>query len=182
MEENNVPPSGSSKKYLVVTIFLILVIVGGGIYAYTTKEDNNVLLQTPTPSATIETTTTPSATMSAKPMEKVTELKIEDKVIGTGIEVLAGKTVKVNYTGSLTDGAVFDSNIIPSFRHVEPFIFTLGAGQVIKGWDEGVAGMKVGGKRVLTIPSSMGYGDSGVPGAIPGGATLIFEVELLGVE
>ena len=78
----------------------------------------------------------------------------------------------------MTDGTKFDS----SYDRGQPFSFTLGAGQVIEGWDQGFAGMKVGGKRKLTIPSSLGYGDSGIPGAIPGGATLIFEVELLGVE
>lgn len=175
-------PAGPNKRYLFVTVFLVLLIVGGGIYAYTTKEDSSAPLQTSTPSATIETTAIPSATTSAKPMEKVTELKIEDSIIGTGEEATIGKNVSVNYTGSLTDGKIFDSNIIASFGHREPFSFTLGAGQVIKGWDEGVAGMKVGGKRKLTIPSSLGYGDSGIPGAIPGGATLIFEVELLGVQ
>ncbi|HAU65242.1 TPA: peptidylprolyl isomerase [Candidatus Woesebacteria bacterium] len=108
----------------------------------------------------------------------VTELKIEDEKIGTGDTAIAGKKVTVNYVGTLTDGSKFDS----SYDRNEPFIFTLGAGEVIPGWDQGVAGMKVGGKRMLTIPSSLAYGDSGIPGAIPGGATLIFEVELLGVE
>ncbi len=87
-------------------------------------------------------------------------------------------TVDVHYTGWLTTGAKFDS----SLDRGKPFSFKLGAGQVIKGWDQGVVGMRVGGKRRLTIPSHLAYGDRGFPGAIPPGATLVFEVELLGVR
>ncbi len=93
-----------------------------------------------------------------------------------------GDTLVMNYTGRLTDGTVFDSNIDPKFNHVTPFEFTLGAGQVIKGWDEGLVGMKIGEKKTLTISPDKGYGDRGVPGAIPGGATLIFDVELVGIK
>ncbi|MBS3902998.1 MAG: FKBP-type peptidyl-prolyl cis-trans isomerase [Anaplasmataceae bacterium] len=106
------------------------------------------------------------------------DLKIEDQKIGTGAEATPGKKVTVNYRGTLTNGTEFDS----SFRRNQPFIFTLGQGEVIQGWDLGVKGMKVGGKRILTIPSELGYGANGVPGTIPGGATLIFEVDLLAVE
>ncbi len=113
-----------------------------------------------------------------KMQENVTELKIEDLVVGTGTEAVTGKLITVNYTGTLTDGTKFDSSLNPGRT---PFEFTLGAGEVIQGWDKGFAGMKVGGKRKLTIPSSMGYGDMG-SGPIPPKATLIFEVELLGVK
>lgn len=106
------------------------------------------------------------------------ELKIEDVQVGTGDEAKAGKMVSVHYTGSLTDGSVFDT----SKKRGKPFDFPLGAGKVIKGWDQGVAGMKVGGIRKLTIPPHLGYGPSGYPGAIPPNATLLFEVELLGVK
>ena len=108
----------------------------------------------------------------------MTELKIEDIVVGTGADAVAGKSVTVHYTGWLVDGTKFDS----SKDHGQPFTFQLGGGQVIKGWDQGVAGMKVGGKRKLTIPASLGYGDRGAGGVIPPGATLVFEVELLGVN
>lgn len=116
---------------------------------------------------------------TSKSMEKdVTELKIEDLVVGTGAEAVAGKTISVHYTGTLTDGTKFDS----SKDRGQPFEFTLGSGQVIEGWDKGFAGMKVGGKRKLIIPSSMGYGAQGAGGVIPPNATLIFEVELLEVK
>ncbi|HLG21061.1 MAG TPA: FKBP-type peptidyl-prolyl cis-trans isomerase [Bdellovibrionota bacterium] len=108
----------------------------------------------------------------------VTELKIEDMKKGTGAEATSGKSVSVHYTGWLTDGKKFDSSV----DRGQPFEFTLGAGQVIKGWDQGVAGMKVGGKRKLTIPPTLGYGERGAGGAIPPNATLVFDVELLGVK
>ena len=106
-------------------------------------------------------------------------LIIEDLVVGEGAEAQDYNKVVVNYTGSLEDGSVFDSSLNPGR---EPFTFTLGVGSVIKGWDLGVKGMKVGGKRKLTIPPELGYGDQGAGGLIPPGATLIFEVDLLEVE
>jgi FKBP-type peptidyl-prolyl cis-trans isomerase len=105
-------------------------------------------------------------------------LKIEELVAGTGPEAMNGQTVSVHYTGWLTSGSKFDSSV----DRKQPFEFKLGAGQVIKGWDQGVAGMKVGGKRKLTIPPELGYGARGFPGAIPPSSTLVFEVELLGVR
>ncbi len=108
----------------------------------------------------------------------VTELKIEELKVGTGDEAVAGKPVTVHYTGWLTDGKKFDS----SLDRGQPFTFQLGGGQVIRGWDQGVAGMKVGGKRKLTIPSSMGYGERGAGAVIPPNATLVFDVELLKVN
>ena len=102
-------------------------------------------------------------------------LKYEDLQPGTGTEAKAGDTVQVHYTGWLTDGTQFDS----SHDRNSPFTFKLGAGRVIKGWDEGVAGMRVGGKRKLTIPPDLGYGARGAGGVIPPNAELIFEVELL---
>ncbi len=105
-------------------------------------------------------------------------LQVEDMVVGTGAEAIKGKLVSVHYTGWLTDGKKFDS----SKDRGQPFQFPLGRGHVIPGWDQGVEGMKVGGKRKLTIPPELGYGAQGAGGVIPGNATLVFEVELLGVR
>lgn len=112
-------------------------------------------------------------------------LNITDVTVGTGDEAKAGQTVAVHYTGWLYDpkaadkhGKQFDS----SRTRGTPFKFPLGAGRVIKGWDQGVAGMKVGGKRTLVIPASLGYGARGAGGVIPPNATLIFDVELMGIE
>lgn len=128
--------------------------------------------ETPAPEPTV---TEPEAPAD---MQDTTELKIEDLEVGTGAEAVAGKTVTVNYVGWLTDGTKFDS----SYESGQPFSFPLGGGQVIPGWDEGIVGMKVGGKRLLTIPPDKGYGPQGYPPTIPPNATLVFHVELLGVQ
>jgi FKBP-type peptidyl-prolyl cis-trans isomerase FkpA len=106
------------------------------------------------------------------------KLQVEDMVVGTGAEAIKGKLVSVHYTGWLTDGKKFDS----SKDRGQPFQFPLGRGHVIQGWDQGVEGMKVGGKRKLTIAPELGYGAQGAGGVIPANATLVFEVELLGVR
>lgn len=108
----------------------------------------------------------------------VEELKVETLKEGTGAVATAGKSVKVHYTGTLLDGKKFDS----SLDRNQPFQFLLGAGQVIKGWDQGVEGMKVGEKRKLTIPSKLGYGPRGAGNVIPPNSALVFEVELLDVK
>src|SRR6476469_9794883 len=104
-------------------------------------------------------------------------VQIDEMTVGTGAVATAGQRVSVHYTGWLTNGTKFDS----SKDRGQPFQFKLGAGEVIKGWDQGVAGMKIGGKRKLTIPPDLGYGARGAGGVIPPNATLVFEVELLGV-
>ena len=126
----------------------------------------------------VTSTAQPAASVAPQPSANVTELNIEDSKVGTGAEAVAGKSVTVHYTGWLTNGTKFDS----SKDHGQPFTFQLGAGQVIKGWDQGVAGMKVGGVRKLTIPPSLAYGANGAGGVIPPNATLVFEVELRGVN
>ena len=114
---------------------------------------------------------------SVKKMEN--GLLIEDLIVGDGAEAKDYNKVVVNYTGKLEDGSVFDSSLNPGRS---PFTFTLGAGSVIKGWDQGLKNMKVGGKRKLTIPPDLAYGANGAGNAVPPNSTLIFEVELLEVE
>lgn len=119
---------------------------------------------------------------TAMPAQKVTTaegLMLEDLQVGTGVEAVSGKKIKVHYTGWLVNGTKFDSSVDRN----EPFEFVLGAGSVIQGWDKGFGGMKVGGKRKLTIPPELGYGKRAVgSGLIPANSTLIFDVELLGVN
>jgi FKBP-type peptidyl-prolyl cis-trans isomerase len=105
-------------------------------------------------------------------------MSIQDLVVGTGAVAEPGKTVSVHYTGWLMDGSKFDSSVDRGY----PYAFMLGAGQVPKGWDEGIAGMKVGGKRILIIPPELGFGERGAAKIIPPDATLKYEVELLGVK
>lgn len=108
----------------------------------------------------------------------ITSLQLQEIRPGAGDAVQAGDTVAVHYTGQLPDGTVFDSFIPRN----QPFVFTVGGGQVIQGWDEGLVGMKEGGKRRLLIPASMGYGPNGIPGKIPPNSPLIFEVELINIQ
>jgi FKBP-type peptidyl-prolyl cis-trans isomerase len=111
-------------------------------------------------------------------MKTASGLEYVEVKAGTGAQAVAGKTVKVHYTGKFPDGKVFDSSV----ERGEPIEFPLGAGRVIKGWDEGIALMKVGGKATLTIPPELGYGARGAGGVIPPNATLVFEVELVDVR
>lgn len=150
-------------SYVVSSVFVVLLGMGGCKCSGEKKD---------------AATTTTAPAPSAEPAAAATELKIEDIKVGEGAVAEAGKQVVVHYTGTLTDGTKFDS----SLDRNDPFTFSLGAGQVIKGWDEGVKGMKVGGKRKLTIPPQLGYGEAGAGGVIPPNATLIFEVELLDVK
>lgn len=116
--------------------------------------------------------------VTGEPVVTRSGLKYWDIAVGTGAEATRGKTVRVHYTGWLTNGKKFDSSV----DRAEPFEFRLGAGQVIQGWDQGVAGMKVAGKRQLHIKPSLGYGPQGYPPLIPPNSTLIFDIELLGVR
>lgn len=147
--------------------FIILVVIISGVSWYLIPQTKP--LPQPTPMATPSTATI---------MTKFTELKIEEILVGTGREVKSGDTVVMHYTGTLVDGTKFDS----SLDRGQPFETKIGVGQVIAGWDKGVPGMKVGGKRKLFIPSDMAYGERGAGGAIGPNADLIFEVELLEVK
>ncbi len=162
------------QKNLIIGGVWVAVLVG--VVFFMTQETKDMGMDTSktTNTTTATTNTTKSITMDTT----ITELKIEDQVVGTGDEAKAGNTVTVHYIGTLTNGTVFDAS---RNRGNDGFTFALGAGQVIRGWDMGVAGMKVGGKRKLTIPASLAYGERAVGGVIPANSTLIFEVELLKV-
>ena len=154
------------KKRIALGLTLVAVLVG----AFGCGNDN----KSSAPSAT---GTSSPMKVNGQPTTTASGLQYWDIVVGTGATAMPGNPVKVHYSGFLTNGQKFDS----SRDRGEPFSFPLGAGQVIKGWDEGVAGMKVGGQRQLRIPPALGYGAAGAGGAIPPNATLIFDVELLEV-
>jgi FKBP-type peptidyl-prolyl cis-trans isomerase len=163
--ENITPPSGDIlHRFLIVLVSAGLLACGGEADRATSREPNNF-------SAILEVDTT---ALTRTP----SGLRYQDVSQGTGEPAAADRIVSVHYTGWLPNGEKFDS----SRDRNEPFSFTLGAGQVIAGWDEGVAGMKVGGRRKLVIPADLGYGTAGAPPDIPPGATLVFDVELLDVR
>lgn len=157
-------------------------IIGGLLFFWIRTAPKADMPTTPPPGIPVDTIA-PEATVptkapssSKKIIQTKNGMKIETTQEGTGEQITNGKTASMLYTGKLEDGTIFDST---AKRNNTPFTFTLGVGQVIRGWDEGVLGMKVGEKRTLTIPADMAYGPSGIPGVIPGGATLIFDVELV---
>lgn len=167
---------------VAVALVVIFIIFGGygvisGMFGGSNAGSNSSADITNT-NADTQTTDNGTSTPDTTTMQNPTQLEMQDVTVGTGAEAVAGKTVTVNYTGKLTDGTVFDSSLNPGRT---PFSFTLGAGQVIQGWDMGVAGMKVGGTRILVIPASLGYGAQ-ANGPIPANSTLIFEVQLLSVK
>ncbi len=144
----------------------VLFLTSLALIAGCTKKDSSGVTQPETAGAT------------ASAPGSVTELEILDQKVGKGATAVAGKLVTVHYVGRLSDGKQFDSSVDKN----SPFKFTLGAGQVIPGWDRGLQGMKVGGKRKLTIPPHLGYGQRGAGQMIPPNSTLVFDVELLKVE
>jgi len=150
-----------------------MFVVIGGIWYFGTQSVG-VTESPAVPTITLQPTAQPTMTT----IKDITELKTEDVSIGDGEIVEAGDTVVIHYTGRLLDGTKFDS----SLDRGQPFTTQIGVGRVIKGWDQGVLGMKVGGERMLYIPSEMAYGAQGAGGVIPPNADLIFEVELLQVQ
>lgn len=165
-----------------VLFFLFLLLAAGFVVLVGFGSKSSSVSTTPTPQADLkinlgqkEANNQNLETMNQT--EEVKELKVEDLKPGTGTEAQKGKKITVNYLGTLVDGTKFDS----SYDRDQPFSFVLGSGQVIAGWDQGLIGMKVGGKRKLIIPPNLGYGNQAV-GNIPPNSTLIFEVELLSVE
>lgn len=185
-----------SNKYFILGVFVFVIFFGAIIYSGSEPPAEDIsqndisglptTFPTAVPDDTIKNSLAEDTNEELSPtkipsadttMTDVDELQIEDITVGTGDEAVAGKKITVNYKGTLTNGTQFDS----SYDRGTPFSFTLGSGQVIEGWDQGFAGMKVGGKRKLIIPPDLGYGAQAV-GGIPANSTLIFEVELLGVE
>lgn len=169
-----------------VSIFIVIVFIGVviGSWLKKTPQVENVNQGAPEEQVVENKDLPEQKTTTAdtgKKINKVTTIqgmKIETTKEGTGVEIKNGQTAVVHYTGKLTDGTTFDS----SKTRGTPFEFPLGAGMVIKGWDMGVLGMKVGEVRMLTIPADLGYGERGAGGVIPPNATLVFEVELLGIK
>ena len=158
----------SKKTILIIIIIIVLVILGF------------MLSQNKTVAPTSEKSVSVQSSTATNNNTKNMQLEIKTTEQGTGDRIVkTGDTVSVQYTGKLEDGTKFDSSYD---QGGQPFSFTVGVGQVIKGWDQGVAGMKVGGVRKLTIPPNLGYGARGAGGVIPPNATLVFEVELLGVQ
>ena len=161
-----------SRRNIWIGLVILIVVA---VFLFLNKSDNKTIdnstpVETKTESTPMDTTIN-NSTDSGK-------LIIEDTKVGTGREAKSGDTVVMQYTGTLVDGTKFDS----SYDHGAPFTTQIGVGAVIKGWDEGVPGMKIGGKRKLTIPPDLGYGSTGAGAAIPPNATLIFEVELLDIK
>jgi peptidylprolyl isomerase len=159
----------------IVILFLSSFVSTAILFAQTEGQ------QTPAKAATTKSTTkaaTPHKTTTAAPWETTPSgLKYRDVVVGKGPQPKAGETVVVNYTGKFTNGKVFDTSV-----GKRPFEFHLGRGEVIKGWDEGVGSMHVGGRRKLLIPPELAYGQGGYPGVIPPNSTLTFDVELLKIK
>jgi len=159
----------------VIFSFVILIaVVAVGIWLFARKNEtvNNANLNNTLATPTLASTPTPSE--SNQPQS----LQVQDLRMGTGTVAKAGQVITVNYVGTLADGTKFDS----SYDRKQPFSFILGGGMVIKGWDMGLVGMKVGGKRKLIIPPDLAYGQEGRPPVIPANSILIFEVELLAVQ
>lgn len=181
--------------------FLILIaVVGVGGYLFNNKLQSGTPTDMVMDTSNISRATSATASLSSDTKEAVKKIpetktnkimqnsdvtKLDIEVTGQGTGTLMSKkgdTLAMNYTGMLLDGTKFDSNVDPAFGHVQPFQFTLGAGMVIKGWDEGLVGMKVGEKRRLTIPADMAYGSRGAGKLIPPNSALVFDVELLAIK
>ncbi len=162
---------------VLIGLFLLVTMGSGKNNSTTSEVKNNITDIIPSVVVEVKPTDKPSTTSATK-NTKMTDLKIEDIKVGTGAEVKSGDTVAIHYTGTLTDGTKFDSSV----DRGQPFVTQIGVGRVIKGWDLGVVGMKVGGKRKLYIPSSMAYGEMGAGGVIGPNADLIFDVELLEIK
>jgi len=164
-----------------VWVLIVLIVILGLVYITINKKAYAPVAEPQQLGQTEQNTNMQNTPENTQQTPSVDGVKITILKEGTGAVAKSGDTVAMNYTGTLADGTKFDSNVDPKFNHVQPFVFTIGAGQVIKGWDLGIAGMKIGEKRKLELAPLFAYGASGM-GPIPPNATLIFEVELLGIK
>lgn len=155
---------------VIVSFILVICVIGLTVFLLMNRKDKE----------------NPLEGITVNQEQKNDDTKAKEEPINTSQNKMdkvskSGDVLVMNYTGRFTDGKVFDSNVDPKFNHVQPFEFTLGAGMVIKGWDEGLVGMKVGEKKTLTVPPEKGYGPNDYNG-IPGNSTLIFDVELVAIK
>ena len=175
-----------NKKMMWVWVLIVVVVVAGLVYiTINNKKEEQAPAGQEQLGQTEQNTNMDNVIQpevkNGEEVKSVDGVKIIILKEGTGAVAKSGDTVAMNYTGKLTNGTTFDSNIDPKFNHVQPFVFTIDGGQVIKGWDVGVAGMKIGEKRKLELAPEFAYGERG-QGSIPPNATLVFEVELLGIK
>lgn len=167
------------QKNIVQIIAIIAILFGVyKLLAVSPPKTEEVTIAKPAEPTELQIQPTIKAQETKPNMPEVTKLEITDLKVGTGAEVKSGDIVSIHYTGTFLDGKKFDSSV----DRGQPFETAIGVGQVIKGWDQGVVGMKVGGKRKLTIPYALAYGEAGIPGAIPPKSTLVFDVELLNIK
>ena len=174
-----------NKKMMWVWVLIVVVVIGGLVYITinSKKEEQAPVLQELQLGGTEQNTNMENTTkQEGTVVPSVDGVKITILKEGDGQVAKSGDTVAMNYTGKLLDGTTFDSNVDPKFQHVQPFVFTIDGHQVIKGWDVGIAGMKIGEKRKLELAPEFAYGAAGHPPVIPQNATLVFEVELLGIK
>jgi FKBP-type peptidyl-prolyl cis-trans isomerase len=174
---NNQTGSVSMVVSIIIVVAVLSAVVFGIINSKKSEVDSSIDSSI-TQNTEIDNTDTNTGTTT--PVDKQNQSSSQK----TNMErtVVKGDMIAVNYTGKLTNGSVFDSNVDPKFNHVQPFVFTIGQGQVIQGWEEGFIGMKVGEKKTLTISPEKGYGASGHPPVIPPNSTLIFDVELVAIK
>jgi FKBP-type peptidyl-prolyl cis-trans isomerase len=170
-----------NKTSIIISVIIFVVVIAFFVYITINKKGEPAALTSNTQDTT-QTAGTQQDNNMQNTQQDQSGVQITTVKEGTGDVAKTGDTVAMNYTGTLADGTVFDSNVDPKFNHVQPFVFTIGAGQVIKGWDVGVAGMKVGEERKLVISPDYAYGATGAGGVIPPNATLTFDVTLLEIK
>jgi FKBP-type peptidyl-prolyl cis-trans isomerase len=176
--KNNMTNDTSSPNQDVQSFNQPATEVSPGVLGTQSDFQNTQPSQAPQAGTNAQSSQTPPSSLPAYPDKNITQLLIKDEVVGTGNAVKSGDAVSVNYIGTFLDGKKFDS----SYDRNQPFSFTVGGGQVIQGWDQGLVGMQVGGKRLLVIPSDLAYGSTGSEGAIPPNTPLMFEIQLLAIQ